>query len=200
MPRCLLIANGCGCQPWTEPFQHFGHTFTRNANDPAVGGGLRGVGQGTLNTPKAYQQSGEPGAMPEGDLPRGRRLKNGNGIVACVSVRRRRIGLVGLVILGVHALLIICPGTAYAGPTPAATGDVNSRASLASRRPGSARKLLAWYRPHRTSATTKFFTSGGTSSNTRSPIRRGPSSRPTSSTLSSTAIPSRAHIGRVIRR
>ena len=35
-----------------------------------------------LSAPNANQLSGEPGAMPKGDLPRGRRLKNGSERVA----------------------------------------------------------------------------------------------------------------------
>lgn len=61
-------------------------------------------------------------------------------------MRRRQIGLMGLVVLGVHALLIVYPGAAY-GTTPAPTGDVNSELPWHPAVVDPQRGLLAWYRP-----------------------------------------------------
>ena len=52
----------------------------------------------------------------------------------------------GLVVLGVHALLIVYPGAAY-GTTPAPTGDVNSELPWHPAVVDPQRGLLAWYRP-----------------------------------------------------
>ena len=101
-------------------------------------------------------------------------------------MRRRRIGLVGLVILGVHALLIICPGPAYAGPTPAATGDVNSELPWHPAVLDPQGNLLAWYRPQQNLGFDEVLHLGWDFIEHKIPDERGPISRPTSSTLSST--------------